>query len=97
MTETRLSISAAGESLATFLNFHVPEGTEIDLTRELADQLTNSASNLVAMATSQGIDIETPRQAYEAVGWLCVQVESWLHNSPFEDYLLAAWAKTILG
>lgn len=91
-----MSISEAATSLSRFLNGHVPDGTEIDLKQDLADQLTNSASNLVAMGTSQGVEIDKQRQAYEAVGWLCVQVESWLHDSPFEDYLLEAWAKTVL-
>ncbi len=96
MSTNRISIVAAADSLAAFLQSHVPSGTAIDLSKELADQLTNSASNLVAMATSQGVDIVVERQAYEAVGWLSVQIESWLHDSDLEDYLLEQWAKTIL-
>ena len=96
MSTNRMSIVAAADSLAAFLQSHVPDGTKIDVSKELADQLTNSASNLVAMATSQGVDIDIERQAYEAAGWLSVQIESWLHDSPFEDYLLEEWAKTIL-
>lgn len=93
----QMSIAEAAASLQDFLQSHVPDGTAIDLSAKLAEAMARDALNQAAYATEDGIDINAQRQAYEAVGWLCVQIEAALHDSPFEDFLLAQWAAEVLG
>lgn len=92
-----MSIAEAAASLQAFLQRHVPDGTAIDLSARLAEAMARDALNQAAYATEDGIDIDKPRQAYEAVGWLSVVVEAALHDSPFEDFLLEQWAAEVLG
>lgn len=93
----RMSITEAAESLQQFLQSHVPSGTTIDLSAKLAEVIARDALNATAYATEDGIDVDTPRQVYEAVGWLSVLVERALHDSPFEDFLLEQWAVEVFG
>lgn len=94
---TQMSVVEAAARLQEFLQSHVPDGTPIDLSAELAESIARDASNIAAYATEGGLDVNKSRPAFEAVGWLCVQVEQALHDSPFEDFLLEQWAVEVLG
>ena len=92
-----LSLVEAAESFTAFMLANVPTGTEVELSAEYAEDISRTAQNQVAYGTANGIDVDKKRPDYEAVGWLCIQVEAWLFDSPYDDQLLSAWAKSILG
>ncbi len=92
----QLSLTQAVDSLKKFLEGNVPSGTAHEVTADTAEEMARTAANHVAWATEQGIDVDIPRQSYEAVGWLSVQIESWFFNSAYDDELLEAWALTEL-
>lgn len=95
MCQRKLSMTDAVESLREFLTAHLPDGTDIDVTMEALDDMVGTANNLVAMATEQGVNVDVPRQAYEAAGWLSVMLETWLFDSPYHDGVFAAWAESL--
>ena len=92
MTYPQMSISEAAQNLTAFLAFELVKG---EMPKQQQEQLATDASNQIAYATAQGVAVDTPRQVYEAVGWLSVQIESWLHDSELEDEVLERWATRV--
>lgn len=92
-----LSIREAAGSLKQFVTDNIPSGTPVDITAQKAAELNQLIENTLALAQgTSSVDLEVSRQAYEAVGWLSVQIESWFIDSSFEDFLLEKWAREML-
>lgn len=89
-----LSIREAADSLKQFVTDNIPDGTPVDITDQKAEELNQLIENTLALAQGTSpVDMDISRQAYEAVGWLSVQIESWFIDSSFEDALLETWAR----
>lgn len=91
-----ISLVDAAKNFKEFLIANISDGTAVEVTKEFAEEIGRAMDNQVAWATNAGVDADKPRQSYEAVGWLSVQLEAWLYDSPYDDHLLETWARSML-
>lgn len=94
---THISLRDAAENFKEFLLHHLPDGTAVNITASYAEEIGRAMDNQVAWATNAGVDADKPRQRYEAVGWLSVQLDAWLYDSDYDDHLLEVWSLSMLG
>lgn len=93
MNHDKFSIRQAVESLRQFLLENVPDGTEVEVTKVQADDIARMAGNVTAYGDGHIIDMDLPRERYEAVGWLAATLSGWFDESEFENSLLDVWAR----
>lgn len=96
MNQDKMSINDAVENLRRFLLANLPPGTQVELTYSQAEEIARMAANVTAYGDGQPIDMNLPRERYEAVGWLTATLSGWFDESPLENGLLDVWARSVL-